>query len=280
MLSREHAAAWDWLRRSGQERLMRILDVGGFTVNVDDDIEFDPTSYAPMSQTVTVRTFSCTVDEIFRAVMDAGFEIPQEMLSVYRYARGHRMTPQMERQFFDDYRGGLDRRWPDAPSMNVAFDPGTERIRDEVRAFDRVERAKKEQEERVLAEAKALDLVKRVVTPAEFAEYQEKKSIELTGKVWIYKIKKAGQTEIRALGCRHYKGSACVQLTVQAPAEDLVVTNYLTIKNDEKRWLETANITWADPEDSGKKVNAAIMEMLNENIRDHLLFQLSRPMFE
>lgn len=98
------------------------------------------------------------------------------------------------------------------------------------------------------------ELVRKTVTDEEWESYQSKKRITVVGTTWRYQIQRHGQTAIYSLQCGCLKARACLQVGKTAleastfPAGDRVVTEYLLIRNDEERYLDTAIISWTDPE--------------------------------
>jgi hypothetical protein len=105
------------------------------------------------------------------------------------------------------------------------------------------EQIAKENAARKDAETKAMALLERVVTPVEFECFEKNKYIEVVTDNFIYRIKSAGQTVILTKDWKTPHKSACLQLTVpNAPQADRVVMEYLLIKNDEPRYLRTANL--------------------------------------
>lgn len=104
------------------------------------------------------------------------------------------------------------------------------------------------------AQKKALELLKRVTTKDEFEQYCAVSKIFVFGKRYEYSIQKTGQTGIRLHGQDRYIYSACLQFKKEStPPEDRVVMEYLMIKNDEERYLNTANVHHMG---TGTRVNA------------------------
>lgn len=97
----------------------------------------------------------------------------------------------------------------------------------------------------------ARKLIQDVLQPAEYQQFCDKDYIEISGKAWLYRIRRGGQTQLRALTCGCLKATACLELSGighHYPVEDRMVAEYLLLKNDEQHYLHTANIGWLDDE--------------------------------
>ena len=66
--------------------------------------------------------------------------------------------------------------------------------------------------------------------------------IRLTGKRGSYVISPYSQTEIRDVSSGRCVAYACLQLSISAPTYDLMVAEYLLIRNAEDVYWKTANI--------------------------------------
>lgn len=103
--------------------------------------------------------------------------------------------------------------------------------------------------ERKAAEAKAEQLLEDTIPEDEYRhlvepDFPENRYIQVTGKSWIYRIRRRFQTLVCCEKGTH--GTACLQLTDRhAPDQDRIVAEYILLKNNESYYLKTANITWA-----------------------------------
>lgn len=102
------------------------------------------------------------------------------------------------------------------------------------------------------AKQKATQLLQDVLPAADWATFQKKSYFEVSGKWWLYRVSVTGQTHVRSLTCGCLKATACLQVDQPGeahPVQDRMVAEYLLLKNDERKYLDTANLSWYDPEE-------------------------------
>lgn len=102
----------------------------------------------------------------------------------------------------------------------------------------------KRRAEEAKAKRKALDLLQSVVSEAEWEQWCNCDRIKLVSKNgWTYVFTEDARTWLKDPDGR--TGHACIQLSeYSAPQADRIVAEYLLIKNNELKYLATANITW------------------------------------
>jgi len=124
------------------------------------------------------------------------------------------------------------------------------------------------------AEKRARQLIEDVVQPSEYLQFSRHQYIEIQGQWWRYRIRAVGQTQIRAHACGCLRGMACLQLGGQGtewctyPMEDRIVAEYLLLKNEEQRYLATANISWLDEADMDRlQAQPSVFEEPSDRLR-------------
>lgn len=118
-----------------------------------------------------------------------------------------------------------------------------------MRRMEETDRAEKEAA--IQAERKSGELLKSVVKTEEWQVWQRTGLLNVQTERWAYSIKEVGQTELRhrsGVDAGKLACTACFQLRAACPQKDRVVAEYLMIKNDEVKYLMTANVTWAETE--------------------------------
>lgn len=252
-LCNEHLQAYHFMQRINPRELERVLYTG---IPVRDPLHRP----APWSSTTPRPAFSDPEEgqaliaplEVFRAMRELRVPIEDPELRqfesevLYRVRLSGRESgwaqtysnarPSVLR--FED----LQRSYNEMQSLMADSD----RLRNYAQEFEPEEDSKRRRQIQA-AQKKALKLLERVVSVEDFDSYQKKRFIETFGERFKYHIKAAGQTSIYDKKNGSMLFSSCLQLagdeTYGAPQEDRVVMEYLMIKNDENRYLKTANLT-------------------------------------
>ena len=91
-------------------------------------------------------------------------------------------------------------------------------------------------------DVRARELLSRVLPDAQWTEFAKTDSFEVSGSRGIYQMSSGGTTRVLDLRTRQLRATACLQLTVPAPAADRLIAEYLLVANDENLYWRTANV--------------------------------------
>lgn len=250
-LCNEHLQAYHFMQRINPRELERFLYTG---IPVRDPLHRP----APWSSTRPQPAFSGPEEgqtlisplEVFRAMQELRVPVEDPELRLFE----SHVLERIDRTARETWMGTSSNVRPAAirfEDLQRSYNEAQAMYQDSVRIrnynwFEPEEDSKRRRQVQA-AQKKALKLLERVVSAEDFDSYQKKRFIETFGKRFKYHIKAAGQTSIYDKNNGSTLFSSCLQLagdeTYGAPQEDRVVMEYLMIKNDEERYLKTANLT-------------------------------------
>lgn len=253
-LCSEHRHAYDFMRRIDSRDLERFLYTG---IPVRDPL------YRPIPWTSTAPrpAFSGPEEgqtliaplEVFRAMREVRIPVEDPELRRFEehvFERIDRTQNSWWTGTYSNARPSVLRFEDLQRSYNEAQNMYLDQMRIQNYNWFEPEEDSKRRRQVQAAQKKALKLLERVVSAEDFDSYQKKRFIETFGERFKYHIKAAGQTSIYDKKNGSMLFSSCLQLagdeTYGAPQEDRVVMEYLMIKNDENRYLKTANLTAYD----------------------------------
>jgi hypothetical protein len=97
-------------------------------------------------------------------------------------------------------------------------------------------------EEQLAAEVKAKNLLRRILPETQWDEFRDSGVLEIPGSRGIYRISSCDLTRVLDAQTRRLRARICLQLSVPAPVNDRIISEYLLIQNDEDFYWQTANV--------------------------------------
>jgi hypothetical protein len=97
-------------------------------------------------------------------------------------------------------------------------------------------------------DSRALELLRRVLPETQWTQFSRTGLLEVAGCRGTYRISAQGLTRVFDPETGRPRASACLQLSIPAPAHDRIVAEYVLIRNDEDLYWQTANIVSVDLE--------------------------------
>jgi hypothetical protein len=97
-------------------------------------------------------------------------------------------------------------------------------------------------EEQLAAEVKAKNLLRRILPETQWEEFRDSGVLEIPGSRGIYRISPCDLTRVLDAQTRRLRARICLQLSVPAPVNDRIISEYLLIQNDEDFYWQTANV--------------------------------------
>jgi hypothetical protein len=97
-------------------------------------------------------------------------------------------------------------------------------------------------EEQLAAEVNAQNLLRGILPETQWEEFRDSGVLEIPGSRGIYRISPCGLTRVLDAQTRAVRARICLQLSVPAPVNDRMISEYLLIENDEDFYWQTANV--------------------------------------
>lgn len=266
MTERLHRALEAMMYECGDRRALGHFLRGGIRIQERSEYVGWPRAGAEITQDmVEVRIVTVQPIEVFRAMRQDGINIPEPLERLAQHcfrSEGGPIAPEFQHfgSRFQVDHAALGCDWSSAAYVQHATN--------QAYAEDAAARAD--------AKNKANELLKRILTDEEFLYYEKEFCVNVVGAKWDYRIFSDGLTHIREHGSNVVIYTACLQIEPvegkSAPRADRIVMEYLLIKNDEERYLSTANLFDQRPPYVACADGAPFTRILSDTIREDFEF--------